>query len=109
MTMRSWLAAATVILLFETGPAAAAIRIIDSIYADGVTTVTGQTRPHQKVTLDGKYSAQSDGAGRFEFHVKYKPETCLSDIAAGEDSYSAVITNCLLGDATASDQAPSGN
>ena len=103
--MRSLFVALVACLWMGTGPASAMIRIIDSLYADGMLTVTGQAQPGRTVTLDGKYKATADSGGRFQFHVKYKPPTCMSEIDTGEDSYSAVITNCLLGDAAASDQA----
>jgi hypothetical protein len=82
-------------------PASAAIRIIDSIYADDTLLVTGQVRPNTRVTLDGKYVTMSDGSGRFQFREHYKPQTCMSNITTDEDSYSAIITNCLLRDAEA--------
>jgi hypothetical protein len=97
--MRSLLAALAFALFLQPGPAAAAIRIIDSNYENGQATITGQTRPHQKVTLGGQFTTTSDGGGHFEFHVKYKPSTCLADITAGEDSYSALLTGCLSSDA----------
>jgi hypothetical protein len=102
--MRSLVAAVTISLML-IGPAAAAIRILDSVYADNTLIVTGQTRPGQQISLDGKFTTKADSGGHFEFRVKYKPPTCMSNITAGEDSYSAVITNCLLGDATALDHA----
>lgn len=78
------------------------IRITDSVYADGTLTVTGQSQPGKAVTLDGKYKTTADSGGHFEFHVKYKPDTCMSEIDTGEDAYSTVITNCFLDDAAAS-------
>ena len=98
--MRSLYPAFLAMVLFGTTCADAAIRIADSRYEDGVLIVSGQTRPDQSVTLDGKFKTKADGGGHFEFRVdKYKPPYCMSDITAGEDSYSAVITGCLLSDA----------
>jgi len=99
--MRSLLAALAVALFLQSGPAAASIRIIDSNFENGQATVTGQTHPHQKVTLGGKFVTTSDGGGYFEFHVKYKPYTCMADVTAGEDSYSALLNGCLSSDAAA--------
>jgi hypothetical protein len=99
--MRSLLAAAMAFVVLDASPAWAAIRIIDSNYENGITTVTGQTRSHQKVTLDGQYTTMSDGGGHFEFHVKYKPDTCLVSIVVDEDNYSALLTGCLASDAAA--------
>jgi len=89
------------VLLLGVNSASASIRIVDSIYADDVLLVTGQVRPNTRVTLDGKYVTMSDGGGRFEFREHYKPPTCMASITTGEDSYSAIITNCLLKDAEA--------
>jgi hypothetical protein len=106
--MRGSCAILAAVLLLGMNSASAAIRIVDSIYADDVLLVTGQAGPHTRVTLDGKYVTMSDGRGHFEFREHYKPQTCLSSITTDEDSYSAIITNCLLGDAEpASVQKPS--
>lgn len=99
--MRGSCAIFAVVLLLGVNSASASIRIIDSIYADDVLLVTGQARPNTQVTLDGKYVTTSDGGGHFEFHEHYKPKTCMSSITTDEDSYSAIVTNCLLGDAAA--------
>ncbi|HVV63298.1 MAG TPA: hypothetical protein VHD14_16240 [Pseudolabrys sp.] len=85
------------ILLFCGATAASAeIRISVSRYQNGALTVTGETQPNQTVSLDGKYTTKSDAAGRFAFHLDYKPPTCMADITAGGDVYSAVIAYCLL-------------
>jgi hypothetical protein len=102
--MRS-LSAALIVILLGAVPASAAIRISDSRYENGTLIVAGQARPNQEVALDGKYTTKADGNGHFEFKVKYRPPTCMPDITAGGDSYSAVVTNCLLDEATASDRA----
>ena len=99
--MRGSCAIVAMVLLLEVNSASASIRIIDSIYADDVLLVTGQARPNTQVTLDGTYVTTSDGGGHFEFHEHYKPKSCMSSITTDEDSYSAIITNCLLGDAAA--------
>jgi hypothetical protein len=57
--------------------------------------VSGDTAPGRAVTLDGKDKTKADGEGHFEFDVKYKPPTCMSDIRAGDDVYSAVIAGCF--------------
>jgi hypothetical protein len=104
-TMRSLFAAVVVTLMLQAGPASALIRITDSRYENGMLIVSGQVKPNTKVTLDGKFTTSANGSGRFEFRVKHKPASCMSDIATGEDTYSAVITNCLLGDAAANSTA----
>src|SRR5262249_14746766 len=100
-TMRSLLAALAVALFLQSGPAAAAIRIIDSNFENGQATVTSQTRRHQKVTLGGKLPTPAEGGGHLKFHLKYKPYTCMADIAAGDGSSPALLTGCLSDDAAA--------
>ena len=89
-----WLAAFA-LLMVCLAPARADIRVNESRYVDGTLTVTGETSPGRAVTLDNKYKTVSDSAGRFIFTLRYKPPTCMSDIRAGEDVYSAVIAGCL--------------
>jgi hypothetical protein len=93
MTMR-WLVAA-LILFYGAGAALADIRIDESRYLDGKTVIAGETAPDLTVTLDGKYKTKSNDSGNFKFSVKYKPTTCMSDLKAGDDIYSAVITGCF--------------
>jgi hypothetical protein len=103
--MRS-LIATFALLLLGSHCAEAAIRITASRYEDGVLIVSGQVRPGQSVTLDSKYKTKADGGGHFEFRVQhYEPPYCMSDIAAGDDSYSAVIAGCFLTDAAAEQNA----
>ena len=87
---------AFILFVFGIGAASAEIRISVSRYKDGALTITGETRPNQTVTLDGKYQAKSDAAGRFAFHLDYKPPTCMADLTTGADVYSAVVAYCLL-------------
>jgi hypothetical protein len=89
-----WLAAA-LMLLYGASAAWADIRIEESRYQNGKTIIAGETAPDTTVTLDGKYKTTSDGSGDFTFSVKYKPSTCMSDIKAGDDVYSAVIAGCF--------------
>jgi hypothetical protein len=93
MTMR-WLTAALILLSGLTA-AVADIRINTSRYENGKLLVSGNTAPGRAVTLDGKYKTKADGEGHFTFSVKYKPPTCMSDIKAGDDIYSAVIAGCF--------------
>jgi len=87
---------AFILFVFGVSAASAEIRINVSRIENGALTVSGETRPNQTVTLDGKYQAKSDAAGRFAFHLSYKPDTCMSDIKSGDDVYSAVIAGCLI-------------
>jgi hypothetical protein len=92
-TMRRLIAA--LLVLAGIGTASADIRINQSRYLDGQLLVAGSTAPGRTVTLDDKYKTKSDAEGHFRFSLKYKPPTCMSDIRAGEDVYSAVIAGCL--------------
>ncbi len=89
-----WLAAALV-LLAGTAAAQADIRINESRFVDGNVIINGETAPNRTVTLDNKYTTKSDGGGYFNFTVRYKPFTCMSDIRSATDIYSAVISGCL--------------
>ena len=96
-----WAAAVIAILIAETFPASATIRITAARYENGQLIIEGQTSPNTKVTLDGKYHTTADGGGRFKFRESHKPVTCMSSITAGQDAYSTIVTNCLLDDAAA--------
>jgi hypothetical protein len=89
-----WFTAALILLSGVTA-ASADIRVDKSSYENGKTIVTGETGPGRTLTLDGKYKTKSDDEGHFKFDVKYKPSTCMSDIKAGKDIYSAVIAGCF--------------
>jgi hypothetical protein len=89
-----WLAG-ILVLLVAIGAARADIRVDESRYANGKLIVAGVTAPNRTVTLDGTYETKSDGVGNFTFNVDYKPHSCMSDIRAGDDVYSAVIAGCL--------------
>jgi hypothetical protein len=97
--MRPFLAPLAAVLLLFAADAAHAIRIDVARYEDGVTIIRGQTRPEQQVILDRKYKTKADRAGHFEFRQRYKPRYCMANIVAGEDSYDAILRDCLLLDA----------
>jgi len=87
---------ALILFVISVSAASAEIRISLSRYQNDQLTVTGETQPNEAVTLDGKYKTKSDNAGRFAFHLNYKPDICMADIKAGTDVYSAVVIGCLL-------------
>jgi hypothetical protein len=99
--MRSLVALTAVVLLYGAASAQASIRIDDARFEKGQLTVTGQVAPNESVTLDGKFSTKADASGHFRFHSAYRPSTCMANLTAGDDSYSAVVTGCLLDDAAA--------
>ncbi len=85
-------------LLFLAAIASAAraeIRIDESRYVDGKLVIRGETAPRRTVTLDDRFTTTSDADGTFAFSVNEKPFTCMSEIRAGNDVYSAVIAGCL--------------
>jgi hypothetical protein len=92
---------AALILLSAASAASADIRVAAFRSEGGKLIIAGETHPGRTVTLDNKY--KSDGEGHFRFSVMYKPPTCMSDLRAGEDVYSAVIAGCF---GVTSDAAP---
>ena len=89
-----WLCTALV-LLFAVSAASAEIRVDESRYEGGKLIIAGKTKPGRTVTLDKTYKTRSDGEGHFQFNVAEKPPTCMSDLRAGQDVYSAVISGCF--------------
>jgi hypothetical protein len=94
--MRSLPAALAAVFILAAAPASAAIRITSSYFENGKTVVTGEAAPNQAVTMDGKYTTKADPGGYFQFRETYKPATCMTSITAGESSYSAIVSGCLL-------------
>lgn len=68
-----WFALFVAALLVPAGPALAAIRIISSTYENGFTTVSGQTKPAEKVTLDGNSPQQPMVVGSSSFMFVTSP------------------------------------
>ena len=84
-------------LLLTTVAAAAEITVTKAEHAGGVTLIRGEVeRPNAKVTLDRRYSTQSDRFGEFIFKVRYLPDDCTVDLRAGRDTHPVVINNCLV-------------
>ncbi len=61
----------------------------------GKLIVTGETKPAETITLDKKYKTKSADNGHFQFNIPYKPTHCMTDIRAGKDIHSAVISGCF--------------
>jgi hypothetical protein len=99
MTMR-WVAV-VFILLYGVTAALADIQIEESRYVHGKTIIAGETAPDLTITLDNKYKTKSNDEGDFKFSVKYKPTTCMSDIKAGDEVYTAAIAGCYDSGASA--------
>lgn len=84
-------------LLLTTIQSLAEITVTKAEYAAGVTLIQGEVeRPNAKVTLDRRYSTQSNRYGQFAFKVRYLPNDCMVDIRAGRDTHPVVIGNCML-------------
>jgi|GEM_PF-5125053 hypothetical protein len=86
---------ALLLLAAIAGAARAEIRIDESRFVGGRLVIRGETAPHRTVTLDDKFTTTSNADGTFSFSVDEKPFTCMSEIRAGDDVYSAVIAGCL--------------
>jgi hypothetical protein len=94
MTTRLLLALLT--LLAAANAARAEIRITTSRFENNQIEIEGQSAPNSTVTIDGKFKIKTDSGGYFDFkQAGYKPPDCMSDIASGDDIYSAVIAGCF--------------
>jgi hypothetical protein len=83
-------------IVFSTHSIRAEIRITVSRFANNQIKIEGVTAPNRAVTIDGKFTVESDGGGHFDFkQLNYKPADCMSDITSGADVYSAVIAGCF--------------
>jgi hypothetical protein len=83
-------------LLLAGTAARADIRITTSRFENNQIEIEGHSAPNSTVTIDGKFKIKTDGGGYFDFkRAGYKPPDCMSDIADGDDIYSAVIAGCF--------------
>lgn len=76
--------------------AAADISVDMAMIANGNLNVFGRLNPPNaaRVSLDEKYSAQSDREGRFSFQVPYHPESCVVTLKSDASSRQAVVGYC---------------
>ena len=92
---RSLSAASGCIALLLGAPAHAASDITVAAIAVGRLYVAGTTdQPHTKVTLDGKFDAESDGKGLFQFELVYHPASCIVRAAIDGKTVEAVVGQC---------------
>lgn len=79
----------------STAPAEIFIRRAE--FSAGVLVVHGDaSQPHQTVWLDRRYSERSNRFGDFTFRIRYVPNDCTIQLAAGEDIRTAFVAGCSV-------------
>jgi len=88
--------AATGVVTLALGTAAYAAPGIDAAaIAAGRLYVVGTTdQPHTSVSLDGKYTAESDDKGKFQFELVYHPSSCVVAATIGTKTFYAHVDQC---------------
>ena len=88
-------AVAAAAIVAHAAPAAAKISIRGTGILAGELTVSGWTpRPHQEITLDGRFTTRSDRWKRFRFRVPHDPQDCTIELTAGEEMRRVVVRGC---------------
>jgi hypothetical protein len=78
-----------------TGAAEARIRLTDAEMLAGVLVVAGTTQhPHETITLDGKYTADSNRHHRFTFRIPYYPSSCTVTLKTQGDERTVAVAAC---------------
>lgn len=96
-TFRSGVTLGAFLLTASISTAAAEISIRRAEFSAGVLVVHGDTsKPHQTVWLDRRYSERSNRFGDFTFRIRYVPNDCTIQLAAGEDIRTAFVTGCSV-------------
>jgi hypothetical protein len=82
--------------LFLSTVSAGALTITDAKIEGGKLVVLGRTNSaNQQVTLDGEFTARSNGQKRFDFRLgNYHPADCVVRVTAGAANDSGVVANC---------------
>ena len=87
------------LLPFFVTDASAQLRLDEARIENGRLVVRGSTqRPHQRVTLDRRFTRQSNSRGMFEFRVRHTPFLCRVTVRAAGEQESAKVDNCILDD-----------
>ena len=83
-------------LLVTTPPVArAASDITIAAIATGRLYVVDTTeRPKTSVVLEGRFQAESDDKGKFQFEAVYHPARCIVSVQIEGRTYEAVVSNC---------------
>ena len=73
----------------------AASDITIAAIATGRLYILGTTeRPNTSVVLEGRFEAESDDKGKFQFEVVYHPARCIVGVQIEGRTYEAVVSNC---------------
>lgn len=79
-------------------PAHARIGLNDAEIIAGALVVSGWTaKRHQSISLDGRYTAESNRRRKFIFHVPYFPPGCSVTLKMGDETRQVVVANCSVG------------
>lgn len=79
-------------------PAQARIGLDDAEIIAGALVVSGWTaKRHQSISLDGRYTAESNRRRKFMFHVPYFPPGCTVTLKMGDETRQAVVADCSVG------------
>ena len=91
-----------------SGSAEARIRLMDAKLLAGVLVVSGRTQHrHEKITLDGKFTRESNRRRRFAFRIAYYPPTCVVTLKTKRDERRAAVASCAAAGLSGS-QGPQG-
>lgn len=79
-------------------PAQARIGLNDAELIAGALVVSGWTaKRHQSISLDGRYTTESNRRRKFIFHVPYFPPGCSVTLKMGDETRQVVVANCSVG------------
>ena len=88
-------AVANAVALAFGNPAHADPGITVAAIATGRLYVVGTTdQPHTSVSLDGKFTAESNDKGKFQFELVYYPAGCVVRATIGAQTYQAHVEQC---------------
>ncbi|MGH1575186.1 hypothetical protein ACRAWG_36735 [Methylobacterium sp. P31] len=81
--------------LMSCGPVLAASDITMAAITTGRLYVVGTTEhPHTPVTLDDRFTTESDDTGKFQYELVYHPARCIVSAIIEGKAHEAVVTNC---------------
>ena len=82
-------------LCVVTEAAEARIRLTDAEMLAGVLVVAGTTQhSYETITLDGKYTADSNRRHRFTFRIPYYPSSCTVTLKTQSDERTVAVAAC---------------
>jgi hypothetical protein len=75
--------------------------LTDAEILAGVLVVSGYTQhSHETITLDGKYTAESNRRHRFIFRIPYYPTSCTVTLKTQSDERSVAVAACAAAGST---------